>query len=381
MSEPKTGLVLTGGGARVAYQAGVIRALKDILPSETIPFKILAGTSGGGINAAYLAARASNWVEAAESLHELWFNLQLENIYRTSSMSLTGIAFAWVTRTLFGGVNGTRRANYLLDTRPLHHLIHKNIDFDRIEDHLRSGSLHAIALSTLQYFQDKTVSFFQSGEGIDNWERAGREGRSERLTIDHVLASAAIPVFFPPVRIGDQFYGDGCVRQTTPLSPAIHLGADRLLCIGIKHQPSANDPQPPIPKSPTIAQISGELFNALFMDPLSADAERLRRINDSIDKFRPHPDSLDRPTLRKIPILNLMPSRNLMDVLPSLLKYFPPYLRYLFHGLGASDRDKQGQALISFLAFFPECTRPMLELGYEDTLARKSEIIDFMAIS
>ena len=375
----RTGLVLTGGGARVAYQVGALKALQEILPSKSIPFQVVCGTSAGGINAAYLSAKADNWEAGAQGLVKLWQGIELKDVYKTSSKSLTAIAIAWVMRTLMGGKSGTREiANYLLDTKPLGHMLRKEIDFDAIRKHIENNELRALSISTLEYFNDRTVSFFDAADEVDGWTRAGRIGLRRSIQVEHILASAAIPVFFAPVPIETQYYGDGSVRQMTPLSPAIHLGADRLLCIGIRHEKSENEPVPTISKAPSIAQITGELFNSLFLDPLHADAERLKRINDSIARYQAAGLPAAGSGLKQIPFLNLMPSKNLSDILPSLVKGFPSYLRYLLHGLGASDRDGQGQTMISYLAFFKECIHPLLDLGYLDTIARKEEIIAFM---
>lgn len=375
----RTGLVLTGGGARVAYQVGALKALHEILPAATIPFEVIAGTSAGGINAAYLSSKADNWADGAQGLYNLWQGIELKNVYKTSSKSLTAIAFAWVVRTLMGGKSGTREiANYLLDTKPLGHMLGQEIDFAAIRRNIENRSLHALSISALEYFNDRTVSFFDATDEIESWERAGRIGLRTTLQVEHILASAAIPVFFSPVRIDQQYYGDGCVRQMTPLSPAIHLGADRLLCIGIRHERSLLEPVPAIAKAPSIAQITGELFNSLFLDPLHADTERLKRINDSIARYQAAGLPTSGSNLKQIPFLNLMPSKNLSDILPSLVKGFPKYLRYLLHGLGASDHDGQGQTMISYLAFFKECIHPLLDLGYQDTIHRSDEILAFM---
>ncbi|MBC7660279.1 MAG: patatin-like phospholipase family protein [Chitinophagaceae bacterium] len=379
MTQLRTGLVLTGGGARVAYQVGAIKALQELLPNPSIPFQTLSGTSAGGINAAYLAAKADDWKAGADGLYNLWQKIELKDVYKTNSKSLSGIVFAWIFRTLLGGKSGTKEiANYLLNTAPLRDLLNSEIDFLAIRQNIHNNHLHALSITALQYFNDLTVSFFDAPHEIEDWMRAGRSGVRSSIKMEHVLASAAIPVFFPPVAIGDQFYGDGCIRQMTPLSPAIHLGADRLLCIGIRHERSLSETSMPIPKAPSIAQIAGELFNSLFLDPLHADAERLKRINESIGRVPAEQRRTGTGFLKQIPLLNLQPSRDLGELLSNLVKAFPPYLRYLLHGLGASDKDQQGQTLISYIAFVSECTHPLLMLGYDDTIARREEILNFM---
>lgn len=378
MKAENIALVFSGGGARGAYQAGAVRALAEILPGTRSPFRIINGTSAGAINACYIAAHVDRWSEAADKLAKIWLALELEDIYNTSSLSLSTIALAWISRIAMGGQAGTgKRANYLLSTKPLFKLLSSNIDFAAIRRHVHTGHLHGVSFETVQYFNGASIAFFEGHAGIQDWSRSHRFGQRTALNVCHVMASAAIPMFFPPVKIGPSYYGDGTLRQTAPLSPAIHMGADRILSIGIR--PLYVNPPPPetVGKPPAFAEIAGEMLNALFLDSMDSDVERLSRVNDTITRLGPHVQAHSF-ALREIPILQLRPSRSLTELIPPLLQYFPTTLRYFFKGMGVSDRDAQGQELISYLAFLKECITPILELGYQDTQARRDEILAFM---
>lgn len=373
----RAGLVLTGGGARAAYQVGAISALAEILPRMSIPFPVLSGTSAGGINIAYLASHATSWPKAAQDLRALWHSLHLEKIYRTDGLSLGAIAMSWISRTILGGRAGTRKnANYLLSTQPLRELLSEVVSFDQMRRSIMNGHIQGVSFTATHYFEGRSISFFEAAPEIEEWRRSNRAGIRVPLSVEHVMASAAIPVFFPPVVIEDVAYGDGCLRQTTPLSPAIHLGADRLLCIGIRPERRGQSVQGRTTK-PSLAQIGGEMMNALFLDSLESDIERMMRINQSMQAMDEDSRRKHFGELRQIPILSLRPSRDLAEVLPKLLHTFPAGMRYLLKGIGTTNHE--GGELLSYLAFEAECVGPLMELGYQDTLQKKSEIIDFMA--
>jgi NTE family protein len=375
------GLVLTGGGARASYQVGALLALSEILPTEACPFQTICGTSAGAINAAYIASHCTDWKSSAQNLAQLWNQLELKQVYRTDGISLTQIAMSWISRTLLGGKGGTRkRANYLLNTEPLGKLIENEVDFQKIQEAIEKKHLHAVSISSVHYFTGTTVSFFSGRKECQPWSRSNRIGLKRPLNVNHILASAAIPIFFPPVEVENDYYGDGCLRQTTPLSPAVHLGATKILSIGIRHDRRKSDAdkilQGSIRHSPSLAEIVGELMNSLFLDSLEADVERLQRINESMARLAKESQMKNLVGMRQIPILQLRPSKDLGEVVPELLHHFPPTLRYLLHGLGVSKNE--GKDLLSYLSFFKDCIGPILELGYEDTLKRKDEIRAFV---
>ncbi len=284
----KTALVLSGGGARAAYQAGFLRGMAECLPGIE-PFEILSGTSAGAINCAALASHLHRgFPEATRKLWDLWAGLRPHDIFRTGPFSLSGLAFKWLGKVLLGGSFGSRSVNYLLDTSPLRSFLQQHCDFDQIEKDLASGRLKGLSFSATNYQTGTAVCFFSTPPEADapEWYRTDRIGIRTRHQLSHVMASSAIPIFFPPELIDGFFFGDGCVRQTTPLSPPIHMGAERVLTIGVRAlrpiETTIEMNQPRINDKVQLAEIGGTLLNAVFLDSVEKDAERLERINRTL---------------------------------------------------------------------------------------------------
>lgn len=375
------GLVLTGGGARAAYQAGAIRAIAELTGARELPFRVLAGVSAGAINAAFLAAGADDFQGAARSLWEMWRQLTPDRVYRTDTRRLASIGTSWIRDLSLGGVLGTGPLNYLLDTSPLRAFFDEQLRVERIAGHVASGRLRGVAVTATNYFTGTAISFFDAAPEIRPWVRSTRLGRRATLQHNHVLASAAIPIFFAPVQIAGAFYGDGCVRMNAPTSPAIHLGAERVLAIGIRyfrtHDQTVLLNDGLQGDRLAVADIVGVLLNAVFLDSLDADLELLQRINLTVahvpDERRQHlPDQL-----RPLPALALRPSQDLGRLASDQYDQFPAMLRYLLRGLGATG--DRGWDLLSYLAFEPVYTLRLLELGYRDTLARRDEVSAFLS--
>ncbi len=375
------GLVLTGGGARAAYQAGAIRAIAELTGARELPFRVLAGVSAGAINAAFLAAGADDFQGAARSLWEMWRQLTPDRVYRTDTRRLASIGTSWIRDLSLGGVLGTSPLNYLLDTSPLRAFFDEQLRVERIAGHVASGRLRGVAVTATNYFTGTAISFFDAAPEIRPWVRSTRLGRRATLQHNHVLASAAIPIFFAPVQIAGAFYGDGCVRMNAPTSPAIHLGAERVLAIGIRyfrtHDQTVLLNDGLQGDRLAVADIVGVLLNAVFLDSLDADLELLQRINLTVahvpDERRQHlPDQL-----RPLPALALRPSQDLGRLASDQYDQFPAMLRYLLRGLGATG--DRGWDLLSYLAFEPVYTLRLLELGYRDTLARRDEVSAFLS--
>lgn len=369
----RLGLVMTGGGARAAYQVGVTRALFEITKKDSHLFDVITGNSAGAINATYLAAYSQDWDSATDNLVNLWKNLKPQLIYDLRARSITEIGMKWVSGTVFGGFTDKgSHVNHLLDTAPLRKLIHREIDFKQINQNLKDGVLRGVALSTTNYNSGSNVIFYQGSNEIMDWSRSDRFSYRSDLTVDQLMASAAIPFFFPPVKVGDSFFGDGCIRQTTPLSPAIHLGAEKIIAIGIRfphNQARMKDlALSPFP-NPTIGQITGVMMNAIFLDSLEADVERMMKINELIQQGSPD-------HFKSIPIYMIRPSRDLGKMTERLDQELPPMLRYLLKGIGVSG--KEGLDLLSYLAFDTSYTLPLIELGYEDTLKQKEQLLEFI---
>jgi NTE family protein len=371
--ESKLALVMTGGGARAAYQVGVTRALYEITRKKQGLFDIITGNSAGAINATYLAANAQDWNLATDQLMTLWKNLVPQVIYDLRARSITEIGLKWLSGTVFGGLTekGTQ-VNHLLDTTPLRKLIQREIDFSQINHNIHQGILRGVALSTTNYNSGSNVIFYQGSNEVRDWSRSDRFSMRCDLTIDQLMASAAIPFFFPPIKVGESYYGDGCIRQTTPLSPAIHLGAQKIIAVGIRyphHQARMRDMAMASIPNPTIGQITGVLMNAIFLDSLEADVERMNKINDLIKQGTPE-------HFKSIPIYVIRPSRDLGKMTEKLDQQLPPILRYLLKGIGVSG--KEGLDLLSYLAFDSSYTQPLVELGHEDTIRQKDDILRFI---
>jgi NTE family protein len=322
----KTGLVMTGGGARAAFQVGVVRALYEILGKETNLFDIISGNSAGAINSTYLAANCQNWDVATRNLVELWTRVKPKNIYDLRKRTISDLGFKWISGTVFGGLTSEgSHVNHLLDTSPLRKLAEREIDFLDISKNIQNNYLQGISLSTTNYNSGSSVIFYQGSKDIKDWSRSDRFSFRTDLKVDHLMASAAIPFFFPPIQIEESFFGDGCIRQTTPLSPAIHLGAEKIIAVGVRHSSTPLDSMKmtfsPF-SNPTMGQIAGVMLNAIFLDSLDADVERLRRINELIAEGT-HRE------LKSIPILLIRPSRDLGQMSCDITSELPGVLRYL----------------------------------------------------
>ena len=379
------GLVLTGGGARAAYQVGAMRALCEILGPGPLPFDIVAGISAGAINGVALATGAEDFPGATERLRATWSKLTPDRVYRTGALKLASIGSRWIRDLTSGGLLGGNSINYLLDPAPLRRLIETEIPIGRMRRHLRAGRLRGVAVSATNYHTGSGVTFFEGAVDIEPWTRSTRIGVRSRVTVDHVMASAAIPVFFPPVAIQGSYFGDGCVRMYYPMSPAIHLGAERIVAISQRYlrPPAESDARegrgngngsgrPRMPMS----EIAGVLLNAVVLDTLDSDLERLNRINRTLQlvpRNRLENGELD---VRPLPALVLRPSQDLGKLAADEYHRFPSMLRYLLGGIGAAGHA--GEDLLSYLAFEPIYVRRVMDLGYADTIARRDEIAEFL---
>jgi len=370
------GLVLTGGGARAAYQVGALRALAELFGNGPLPFQVVTGVSAGAINGSSLAAEADDFAGAVKHLADTWLALTPERVYRTDALSLVSIGSGWFRGLTAGGTHPPRRYNHLLDTTPLRELLGREIRFERIRENVELGLLRGMAISATNYETGTSVTFFDGQPELEPWARSRRMGVKTDITLDQVMASAAIPIFFPPVQIGGSWYGDGGVRLTAPMSPALHLGADRVLVIGIRHPRTAAETlelnataaRDDLP----LSEILGVLMNAVFLDSLEPDIERVERVSDMLDSIQRPPDS----HLRPVRILLLQPSQDLAVLASDQVMRFPRSLRFLLKGLGVSQ--KGGSDLLSYLAFEQQYIERLVTLGYDDTRARFEEIREFV---
>jgi NTE family protein len=364
-------LVLTGGGARAAYQIGFLRCLARNMPAER--FGIITGVSAGAINAAFLAAHSGSLADAVDELSEIWSGLSPENVFRVGSMSLAGSVARWVLRLVSGGGLAMPKTKGLLDTTPLRGLLEGCLrpvdgEIPGIAANVDGGRLSAVALTTLNYGTGQTVTWVH-GHEIAGWERATRMGVSTRLTVDHVMASAALPLMFPAVRLKGSWCGDGGVRMLTPLAPAIHLGADRILAISTRYARSRQEAdQPLIRDYPPPAQIAGTLLNAIFLDSVDQDALRLERINSLLSKLPPE----DWGALRPVKLLVLRPSIDLGMLAAQYEADLPGAFRFMTRGLGT--RETASPDFLSLLMFQADYLKKLIEVGEQDAERQVAEI-------
>ena len=367
---PKTGLVLTGGGARAAYQVGVVKAVRDLLgnPARN-PFPILCGTSAGAINVACLAASADDFTAGVAKLLGFWQGMRCEQIYRTDAWSIMKSGARWLSALM---LLSRRNPVALLDNAPLRDLLEKNIPVEKIQAHLDSGAIYAVCVTASGYTSGQSVSFFQGGSGLEGWERNQRVGAAVALKVEYLLASAALPFLFPAVKLHREYFGDGSMRQIAPVSPALHLGADRVLIVGSGRQ-SVDQPRARSNVYPSLAQIAGHALNSIFLDSLLVDIERLERINRTL-KLVP-PEALKDVQLRPVKVLFIAPSQPLERIAARFVHELPRPVRFVLRPTGALNRS--GSNLASYLLFEQAFCRALIDLGYDDTLRREAEVRDF----
>jgi NTE family protein len=382
-SSPRYGLVLSGGGARAAYQAGVLQAISDILGTDCgpQPFPVITGISAGAINTAFIAAAKDGFALQTKKLIEVWNELEPEHVLRTDIMSLGKLGAGWIRDLSFGGMIGNSQSTHLLDSTPLARLLEKRIDFNQIQENIKNKKIHGVAVSATNYATGTSNAFFNSLE-VNNWARSSRIGLKTELTLDHVLASSAIPFIFKPVRINKSFYGDGGVRSNAPFSPAIHLGADRLVAIGVRYFRDGLETmelnQQLEMDSIALSDIVGVMFNSLFLDAIEFDYERLQRVNETVKLLHEVESLKGKSRLKMIPTLLLRPSVDLGELAAEQFERFPRMLRYLLKGIGASR--ERGADLLSYIAFDKAYTSKLIEIGIKDTMSRKDEIRAFFEL-
>ena len=373
----KTGLVLPGGGARGAFQVGVLKALAELLPARAMsPFPVLSGTSAGAINSVVLATKARNFRTAVQELEGVWGNFRSEQVFRTDALTMLRSSLHWAAAIVLGGfIVGMPKS--LLDNGPLRALLSRNLRFPRIQTAVERGYLHGVAVTAAGYGTARSTSFFQGAPQIRSWERTRRIGLRQPLHLDHLMASIAVPFIFPPVTINGGWFGDGAMRQATPLSPAIHLGADRILVIGVRDEAAdENLTRHEMEKPPSFAQIAGYMLDTLFMDGLYSDLERMTRINQLIDSVPADERTGSLKRMRPLDTMLIVPSRDLREIAYEHRRSMPAPLRILLRGIRGHSRPEN--RLLSFLLFESSYTRTLIELGYHDAMQVKDKLVDFV---
>jgi NTE family protein len=389
MSEPKkTALFLAGGGARAAYQVGVLQAIFSLLseygwPARQNPFEIVCGTSAGAINATAFACRADNFEESVTHLLHIWRELEVEQVYRADSIGVLRSGARWLSLLSFGWLLRqwrTQPPNSLLDNSPLVGLLHTLLDLPRLDQALASGVLDALAVSASSYTAGRHVTFYQSARAIPSWHRAQRMSVQQQIGVDHLLASSAIPLIFPavPLYCNDrcEYFGDGSIREVAPVSPAIHLGASKILVIGSGHVGGSQRNFAEYSGYPSLAQIAGHAMSSIFLDGLSVDLERMMRINATLALL--NAEQRQKTSLRPVRLLAITPSVPLDSLASRHVSSLPLPIRTLLSTIGATER--RGGALASYLLFEGSYTRSLIELGQIDTLARRDDILAFFDI-
>jgi NTE family protein len=373
---PKTALILSGGGARGAYQVGVLKAIAQLQPSGGHnPFDIICGTSAGAINASLLACESDHYGHAVTKLEALWANLDSRKIHRVGFRQLIKSSLRIFGSFFRGGVvKGEPSA--LLDNAPLRHLLEEQIDFSKLAERIENGDLDALSITALAYSSGKNVSFFQSASDITGWRRNQRVGARTMLNHNHLMASSALPAIFPPVKIRGEYFGDGAIRQSAPLSTALHLGANRLFVIGVSH--NARDSLDPLEArihTPTFAQIAGHLLNSSFIDAMEEDLEMLQRFNQISQYLTPA--QLDSIKIHPVDVLTITPSIRFDELAANHIKDLPLSMRTFFKTIGAT-RTGGGASMASYLLFEAAFCNELMQAGYADTMAREVEIMAFL---
>ncbi|MEX0619689.1 MAG: patatin-like phospholipase family protein [Pseudohongiellaceae bacterium] len=362
----KIGLILSGGGARAAYQVGVLRAIAEVLPKDAAnPFHIICGTSAGALNAVSLATHAHRLRTGVRSLEYVWKNLHSGQVYRLDSTGIIARASGWMLSTF-----STRKADApvsLLDNEPLSELLSRVIKFDRIQRNIDTGFLDGVSVTSSNYTTGESVSFYQAIKGIGNWQGPHRVGLRSKLTLSHLMASSAIPTMFPAVNIGEHYFGDGAIRQLAPTSTPIHMGARRICAIGVAGHRSPRPTDPEALANPSLSQIIGHILNSAFVDTLENDLEFLRHMNEVL----PH---VPRRILRKenirhreVELLEIAPSKDLPTIATEHFSELPKAMRFFI-------KEASSGTLLSLLLFEPGYCQTLMQLGYEDAMAQEEKI-------
>ena len=373
-AKPSTGLILGGGGARAAYQVGVLKGLAKMLPRKKGPyFPIISGTSAGSINAAVLAADADNFHQGVAKLVDVWSNFEPQHVFRTKPWNLTSRVMRWAWNSIGAG-DPDKGPHSLLDNSPLRELLSNRIDFDRISTQVSQGYLSALCVTACSYTSNRSTSFFIGNEHVKPWSRAHRGGLQNTINVEHLMASASIPLVFPPVLLNGEYFGDGSMRQNAPISPALHMGASKVLIIGLRIE---SDPTQTALEAnrPGLGQIAGYVMDTLFHNALYSDIERLERINSSLEHV---PDNIPHEAVGFKPIEHavITPSVDMASLAEKHYENLPRFLRAALRLIGMERQSSR--RFISYLMFERGYCRELIEHGQKDALEMEAELLELL---
>ena len=376
MKRQKIGLILTGGGARAAYQVGVLKAIAEFMPYRSrMPFDVVCGTSAGALNAVTLAVNARHFRKGVRYLHNIWNNAHIHEIYRSDVIGVAANSGRWIMGLLLS-VLGSNRYNRvsLLDNRPMRTFLERTLPCELIQQNIDDGLVHAVSVTASGYGSGHSVTFYQGAPEIKPWKRARRLGVPTQISIQHMLASSAIPFMFPAVHVNREFFGDGSMRQIAPISSALHLGAERVLVVGVGHGAQEEvQRRSKIDSYPSLAEIAGHALDSIFIDGLEVDLERLQRINRTISLIPE--ESRNSVNLQHVEALVIAPSQPLEMIAERHLANLPWTIRLLLRLVGVMRGS--GANLVSYLLFEKHYCRALIDLGYQDAFKRRDEILYF----
>jgi NTE family protein len=375
---PLIALVMGGGGARAAYQVGVLKAIAKMVPPNTPnPFPILSGTSAGAINAAALAVYARDFQEAVRRLNFIWKNFHVEQVLSADAWGLFKTSMRWFIALALGGL-GKHNPQALFDRAPLKRLLETYMPCEDIQASIDAGALRALSVTASGYGSGQSVTFFQGLDTLQAWTRPHRIGSAGTINVDHLMASSAIPFLFSAVKLNREYFGDGSMRQIAPISPALHLGAEKIFAIGVRNPRDTQLDRAESQEYPSLAQIGGHVLNTIFLDALETDLERLQRLNRLARLFQQR-YSIEQPEgPRVVDAFYISPSRSIEQIAAKHSQHLPRALRLLLRGVGA--KNKHGSNLVSYLLFERPYTRELIALGYADAMTRSDEILRFLEI-
>ncbi len=372
----KPALVLSGGGARGAYQVGVLKAIADLHPKHSRnPFSIITGTSAGAVNAVALAASANNFRLAVKKVEKIWRSLHVDAVYRAGYVDIAR-GLGGLVGSLFNRGVGRTRPVSILNNEPLRELLQHSIQFRNIDKRIENGFLDAVAVSATGYTSGESVTFFQARPGIGKWRSGRRAGVPAKLGVSHLLASSAIPFILPAEKVSREYFGDGALRQLGPIGPAIRLGADRVLVIGVSGNPTHPPHHEQEAHSPSLAQIFGHVFNSAFIDNLEHDVDTLIRINDLLGMVITENPHASLGALRPMGLLVICPSVEIDEIAARHVGDLPRAMRTAMRVTGASGRSG-GASLASYLLFEQKFCRELIECGYRDAMEQRESVLEF----